>query len=222
MIKKIISIICIGSGIFLMISGIIPHLSFKKSEKELLDIIENNMSTQDTESTEEIIESTENITGENTSKETTVNNAENSTNKSTKKEDNYINNSIKAVGILEIPAIKLKSGIVEGATTKELKKGIGYYQNTPLPTESEGNMVIAAHNSGNMPVFRKLHKLNIGDEVKIKIDNKYYIYEVSDKFIVDPSDVEILESTPGVKEITMFTCTNKGKQRLVVKANFKE
>ena len=43
-------------------------------------------------------------------------------------------------------------------------------------------------------------------------------YEVYDKYVVYPEDVACTSQiTNGLKEITLITCTNAGKERLIVK-----
>lgn len=201
MFKRKIAFFLILIGASLIIYGISSHISYKKQERELINLIEDNFINSEAE-----LKLDENIKVE-----------ENLNSNPTSKEDNYVNNKINPIGILEIPSIKLKAGIIKGATTKELRQGIGYYTNTSLPSEIEGNFVIAAHDSGKMPIFRNLKSLEIGDEVIVNQKNKSFKYIVTDKFIVNPYDVEILQSVQGKKQITMFTCTNKGKQRLVVR-----
>ena len=44
-------------------------------------------------------------------------------------------------------------------------------------------------------------------------------YEVYDKYTVDPTDVSCTsQNTKGQKEITLITCTDDSKQRVIVKA----
>lgn len=44
-------------------------------------------------------------------------------------------------------------------------------------------------------------------------------YEVYDKYVVDPTDVACTsQRTNGMKEITLITCTNDSKHRVIIKA----
>ena len=44
-------------------------------------------------------------------------------------------------------------------------------------------------------------------------------YVVYDKYVVDPSDVSCTsQRTNGLREITLITCTNDGKKRVIIKA----
>lgn len=228
MIKRRIAILFILLGTGLVLYGVGSHIYYKKEENELIDLIEESFENDEIENSIQNEENLDNNTNQNDNNEiknSESNNNQDKSNASTKeksksnseKEDNFVNEKVNPIGILEIPSIKLKAGIIKGATTTELRKGIGYYTNTALPSENEGNFVIAAHDSGKMPIFRNLKSLNIGDEIIVRQKNESFKYVVTDKFIVDPYDVEILQNREGEKIITMFTCTNKGKQRLVVR-----
>ena len=114
MFKRKIAFFLILIGASLIIYGISSHISYKKQERELINLIEDNFINSEAE-----LKLDENIKVE-----------ENLNSNPTSKEDNYVNNKINTIGILEIPSIKLKAGIIKGATTKELRQGIGYYTNT--------------------------------------------------------------------------------------------
>ena len=60
---------------------------------------------------------------------------------------------------------------------------------------------------------------SIGDEVELTdLNNKTITYTVYNKYVVEPTDVTCTSQlTNGKKELTLITCTNYGKQRLVVK-----
>ncbi|MBQ3421610.1 MAG: class D sortase [Romboutsia sp.] len=198
MIKKIFALIVMLCGLGLMAQGLITHYQYKKQEQELLNYIEEGISNGTLDVNEEDDE-------------------EGFIEVDVEGEMNFVNEKVNPMGILEIPSIKLKSGIIKGATLSDIKKGIGYYKNTALPSDEYGNFVLAAHNSGRMPIFKNLHKTNIGDEVIVYYANQEYRYVITEKYIVNPTDVDILQGSENVKEITMFTCTNKGEQRYVVK-----
>ena len=59
-----------------------------------------------------------------------------------------------------------------------------------------------------------------GDEIILKdLSGKEVTYSVYTKYVVEPTDVSCTSQlTNGQREITLITCTNYGKERLVVKA----
>lgn len=127
----------------------------------------------------------------------------------------YRTKKAKTTGILEIPSIKIKAGVIEGVSPKELAISAGRYTTSATPDQEEGNLVIAAHVSGPVPVFENLKDVKVGDKVFFHYKGNTYTYVIKDKFVAEPDQTEILNSTPGKKTITLFTCTNKGKQRTV-------
>lgn len=84
-----------------------------------------------------------------------------------------------------------------------------------------GNLSIAGHNKYDGTMFGKLHKLEIGDKICLTDLKKQEIfYKIYSKFVTDPNDVSILESKNDTKrEVTLITCTDGNKKRLILKAN---
>ena len=122
------------------------------------------------------------------------------------------------VGILEIPSIKLKQGVVEGVSDSVLKYYLGHYNDTAKPGQ-DGNCVIAGHRvSDYTDAFINLYKVKKDDEIIIKTEDKKYTYVVTDNFIVDPDQVDVLDNTDGAT-ITLITCTVGAKQRVIVTGN---
>ena len=73
-------------------------------------------------------------------------------------------------------------------------------------------------------MFKNLKKLSVGDNLFI-IDNDIgrVEYEIFDIYKVSPNDVACLsQETNGKREVTLITCTNDSKERIIVKAREKE
>ena len=83
-----------------------------------------------------------------------------------------------------------------------------------------GNLSIAGHNNYNGTMFGKTKKLAIGDQVELTdLTNRTITYQIYDIFVTDPNDVSILQTKDKtVREVTLITCTNGNKQRLILKA----
>ena len=82
-----------------------------------------------------------------------------------------------------------------------------------------GNFCIVGHNYRNKKFFSKVPTLKNGDTVEITdLTGKTIIYEVYDKYEVLPDDVSCTDQrTNGRREITLITCTNDSKKRVIVK-----
>lgn len=93
----------------------------------------------------------------------------------------------------------------------------------PNPNEI-GNFCIVGHNYKNEQFFSKVPSLENGDIIQITdLFGKTLEYEVNDKYIVDPSNTDCTSQlTDGKREVTLITCTNDNKQRVIVKATEKD
>ena len=118
------------------------------------------------------------------------------------------------IGILKISSIKLEAPIILGE--ENLNYVVAKYRNSPNFGES-GNVILAGHNNMKGSIFRSLHKLKIGTIVEIQSDNKIYKYKITEREIVEPNNPSLLSQDLSKKEITLITCTNHAKQRLILK-----
>lgn len=83
-----------------------------------------------------------------------------------------------------------------------------------------GNLSIAGHNNYDGTMFGKTKKLQLGDKVELTdLKNQTIQYEIYDIFVTDPNDVTILQTKDkSIREVTLITCTNGNKNRLILKA----
>lgn len=112
----------------------------------------------------------------------------------------------------------------EKAYMDALKVGVAHAEGTVLPGEP-GNSYLFAHSVGNAwdiarynAVFFLLRELTPGDRVVIFRDGWRYDFRVSDKKIVEPTDVEFLTAESDETTITLQTCWPPGTvlKRLLV------
>lgn len=127
----------------------------------------------------------------------------------------------EVVGIIEIPKINIKYPIINKTNDTTMKYSITKFSGCEI--NQTGNFVVAGHNNLNGTMFGKVKKLEIGDEIILTdLYNNSIIYEIFDKYSVDPNDVSILESVQkDAKEVTLITCTNGHLNRLITKAREK-
>ena len=120
---------------------------------------------------------------------------------------------------LQIPKINQDVPVVEGDGWEQLKKGVGHHINSANPGES-GNVVLSAHNDIHGEIFRNLDQLEVGDLVILFSERQSYTYVVEDVLIVEPTQVEFLESTSESKA-TLISCYPYlvDNKRIVVIAN---
>ena len=121
-------------------------------------------------------------------------------------------------GIIEIPKINIKYPIVSKTSDEAMKVAITKFWGEKI--NDIGNYCMAGHNYKNGTMFGKTKYLEIGDVIKMTDLNLNTIeYEIFKIYTIDPNDVSCIESVdPTSREITLITCTNGHKNRLITKA----
>lgn len=122
------------------------------------------------------------------------------------------------VGTMEIPAIKFSYPVLEKANNKALEISVGFLYGVGI--NQVGNSTISGHNYRNGLFFANNKKLNNGDKIYIT-DNtgKRVTYTIYNKFETTPEDVSFYSrDTNGKAEITLTTCTDDAKARLIILA----
>lgn len=130
----------------------------------------------------------------------------------------------KIAGIVKIPKINIEYPILEiGDIDPESAKApmklsiIKYWGEN---VNDYGNLSIAGHNNKDGTMFGKTKKLQKGDIVELTdLKSQTIQYSIYDIFVTDPNDVSILVPKDElIREVTLITCTNGNKQRLILKA----
>lgn len=122
------------------------------------------------------------------------------------------------VGTVNIPSLNINYPILSETTDALLKVSVCKFWGCE-PNEV-GNLCIAGHNYRNSRFFSKTLKMVVGDIIEITdLSGRTLNYSVYDKYTVDPTDVSCTSQlTNGKKVVTLITCTNDSKQRVVIKA----
>ena len=121
-------------------------------------------------------------------------------------------------GIIGIPKINIKYPIIDHTDEKTMKVSVTKFWG-PKPNEI-GNYTIAGHNNRDGTMFGKTKRLKIGDVIKITgLNNQTIEYKIFDIYSIDPNNVSIVNSVNSdTREVTLITCTNGHKNRLITKA----
>ncbi|MBR6968036.1 MAG: class D sortase [Ruminococcus sp.] len=122
---------------------------------------------------------------------------------------------MKENAVVEISDLKIKAPVLEGTDNAVLSEGAGHFPDTG--SIGKGNYCIAAHSSTiYKEYFNSLKKAEPGTEILLyDRDKKKFRYRVSEKFIIEPDETWVLRDQ-GDDRVTLITCTDDGKQRLVV------
>jgi sortase A len=117
---------------------------------------------------------------------------------------------------VEIPVVYDEPSVEEKSIQHALERGVVHYASTPEPGQT-GNGVIFGHSSNNILnkgkykfAFVLLKRLEAGDTFILQKDGKRYVYKVTDKKIVKPSDVSILNNQASGSTMTLVTCDPPG------------
>ncbi len=120
--------------------------------------------------------------------------------------------------VLSYPKLGISYPVLSEESDALLKISLCKYWG-PSPNQV-GNYCIVGHNYKSGKMFGKLNMAATGDEVQLKdLAGNVVRYSVYNMYIVEPTDVTCTSQlTNGKRELTLITCTNYGKQRLIVKA----
>lgn len=119
-------------------------------------------------------------------------------------------NGEEYIGILEIPKLGLSLPIASTWSYPKLRKTPCCYSGSAY----QGDLIISAHNYESH--FGNLRNLQEGESVTFTdVDGNVFRYEVSTRETIQPEDIEGMKS--GDWDLTLFTCTYGGQQRVTVR-----
>lgn len=134
-----------------------------------------------------------------------------------------------SVNKLIIPEIGVDAPISWDVTdddiVSKLEGGVAHYAGTALPGQV-GNVFITGHSSyyiwapgSYKQVFALLDKLNAGDKIYVVYQGKTYTYEVTNRVVVNPEEMQVLNQSKE-NTLSLMTCTPVGTnlKRLIVSA----
>ena len=121
------------------------------------------------------------------------------------------------IGIIEIPRINVKYPIIAETTDSLLKVSVCKFWGPDA--NQVGNICVVGLNYKNSKFFSKVPTLSVGDVVKITdLTGTTVEYEAYDIYTVEPTDTRCTSQlTHGKREVTVITCTDDTKFRVVVK-----
>lgn len=120
--------------------------------------------------------------------------------------------------VLTYPKLGISYPVLSDESDTLLKVSLCKYWG-PSPN-GVGNYCIVGHNYKSGKMFGKLSMAETGDEVTLEdLSGRKVTYSIYNKYKVEPTDVSCTSQlTNGKRELTLITCTNYGKERLVLKA----
>lgn len=127
-------------------------------------------------------------------------------------------NGFLTSGTIEIPATNLKCPIIAPSeySSKALDTAVVELYGPGL--NQVGNTTISGHNYRNGAFFSNNKKLNVGDKIYITdLTGKRLSYTIYNKFEEDENYADyMVRDTQGAIEISLSTCTDNTKKRLII------
>ncbi len=131
--------------------------------------------------------------------------------------NNFENLNLPIIGKIEIKKLDISYPIFSTTSDELLKSGICKLYGPSI--NSKGNLCLAGHNYNNNLFFSRINNLLNGDIIKIYDTSNISIeYAVYDKFEVSNNDTSVLNQNLYIRELTLITCNNSNKNRIIVKA----
>ena len=124
----------------------------------------------------------------------------------------------EVVAVLKIPSLGIEYPVLSSTSKELLKVSINKYWG-PAPN-TVGNYCVVGHNYKSKKMFGRLSEAVNGDIIELEdMLGNVVKYAVYDRYTVQPTNTACTSQlTNGRREVTLITCTNYGKERLIVKA----
>lgn len=206
--------------IIIAILGVIGFLGFRyissaNSKKEAENFVDTFPKQEDTAPTEEKPVIDDNIDVDVTEPENTGDTTDD--NQQAPAQEQRFNGYLVA-GTIEIPATGLSCPVLaeEEYSKSALETSVVVLHGVGL--NQPGNTTIAGHNYRNGNFFSNNKKLNIGDKIYITdLTGKRLSYTIYNKYETSDTDADYMtRDTQGATEISLTTCTDDSKARLII------
>lgn len=126
------------------------------------------------------------------------------------------------IGNIEIPKTGIKYPILNEVTPKSIEIAVAVLYPMDLQLLNQpGNVTIVGHNYRNSSFFSNNKNLSEGDKIYITDTTGNRVeYTITNKYITTAEDAEfMIRDTNGRREISLSTCTENVKNRLVIWAS---
>ena len=209
--NKIIGLIYIIIGLFLIVTNGVNVYAEYSNEKKLLTSFYNN--DKDIQEIEEMTVTDSN----NVVKTTTVTDKKDY---SVVKTTDYIKDSVldEYIAVVKIPKINLEKGLFSKTSKyNDVEHNIMIHEKSDNPTVDKGNVILVAHSgTAEISFFKRLNELVIGDNTEIYYHGKKYTYVVTNIYEVDKTGTVEIKRDNDKKTLTMITCKHGTNKQIVV------
>lgn len=119
------------------------------------------------------------------------------------------------IGTISIPSVDIELPIISNLNSEQLKIAPCRYSGSAY----ENNLIIAGHNYASH--FGPLNQIAVGETILFTdIDGNVFTYKIIKTEIIDQYDVQAMHD--GNWDMTLFTCTPGGRQRMTIRCEKQE
>ena len=206
-----IVVILIGVGLLTYNYVIKPRIEDDRSIEAIEEFDKNIQQEEEQEEKEEEVQEEINTTIQPTQPSQNTNN--------TGSNKTYLDGFVM-IGYITIPKTDVKEPILDTVTPTSLNKAVAVLYPSNPELNKPGNVVIIGHNYRNGKFFSDNDKLSVGDKIKIKdTSGTELTYTIYQKFQTTEQDTSFYNrNTNGAIEITLSTCTDDTKERIIILA----
>lgn len=131
---------------------------------------------------------------------------------------------IEYIGVLSIPKINLKRGLVDpNSSLNNIEYNVTFLSGSSMPDEMCGNVILAAHSgTARISYFKNLDKLDLNDEVIIDYMNNTYKYYVFNKYEIEKTGGANIIRDTNKTTLTLITCKHNTNKQIVVVCELKD
>lgn len=125
----------------------------------------------------------------------------------------FSSQELPVIGRIAVPEVGLNLPVLKGLSNEHLLTGAGTMK--PDQKMGEGNYALASHNMTDPSLlFAPLHRAEIGMNVYLTDGEQFYVYEIKQHKIIEPTEVSVIEDTDQ-SLVTLITCNVDGNKRLL-------
>ncbi|EHI69760.1 class A sortase [Streptococcus ictaluri] len=133
---------------------------------------------------------------------------------------------LPVIGGIAIPELGINLPIFKGLGNVELIYGAGTMKEEQV-MGGENNYSLASHHifgmvGSSQMLFSPLERAKDGMVIYLTDKDRIYEYVIDEVSTVTPDRVDVINDTPGLKEVTLVTCTDfEATERIIVKGQLK-
>jgi len=113
------------------------------------------------------------------------------------------------MAVVEIPAINVRLPVFHTTSHETLLRGVGHLENSSLPIGGVGTHSVLTAHSGLAAhrLFTDLEELGVGQLFFIQVLGETLAYQVDQRRVVLPHEIDDIRILPGADHVTLITCT---------------